>query len=213
MKLLLTILVALASACPAKEWIITKGGVSPDERFAVAVHPKSQSGIDYSDGTVLLIDHRGKNEIGPLEEVDSTGGMHGDPETNVRCEWLADSRLLLVNFRVGRLRHTHQIYRFNGRRAIPLSLPDGNSHPKGKILEALTTSVNAGSTIRFSERGEIVVRRYGYMPKEGHLDEDYSEYGLKDFEGIGGVLLFVHRLQKDGSLKLVDIMAEPEAGN
>jgi hypothetical protein len=44
------------------------------------------------------------------------------------------------------------------------------------------------------------------MPKEGHFDEDFSKYELKDFDGV---LLFRHELQKDGSFRLTDITTEP----
>lgn len=180
--------------------------MSPNKQFAVAVYPQKTELIDEADGTVLLVDARNLRTIGPLEEVDSTGGTWGKTTENVRCEWSTDSTLLLVNFRTGRLMHSTQFYRISNRRALPFRLPDPLGHPKSKVLDILTTNANPGSEAHFSRDGAIIVRSWGFMPKEGHFDEDFSKYELKDFDGV---LLFRHELQKDGSFRLTDITTEP----
>ena len=200
----------LATRCPAADWIVVQGGLSPDKLLAVAVVPQKTEFIDEADGTVLLVDVKSQKRIGPLEEVDSTGGTWGKTNENVRCAWSPDSKLLLVNFRIGRLMHSFQIYRILERRAIPLKLPEASSNPKSKILDVLTTNANPGSEVLISKDGAIIQRSYGYVPKPGHYEEDYSKYGLKDFDESGGVLLFRYELQKDGSIKLADITAEPD---
>jgi len=43
---------------------------------------------------------------------------------------------------------------------------------------------------------------WGYIPKQGHFDEDYAKYGLPDFDQV---LEFVYRFDSKGSLKLIDI--------
>ena len=98
--------------------------------------------------------------------------------------------------------HSSQIYQIQGRRAIPLTLPDAKKHPKGKVLEVLGSSANPGSEVSLTKEGTILERVWGYMPKDGHFDEDYSKFGLK---GLEGELLFHYRLDKQGHLQLHDI--------
>jgi len=201
---------ALATIAHADPWAITHGGLSPDKRLGVAVYPQTTEHADEPDGTVLLVDAIQEKIIDPLEEVDSTGGTWGKTTENVYCVWSADSRLLAVNFRTGRMMRSCQLYRIEGRRAVPLDLPDPRTHPKGKILDVLGYSANPGAEIELQPNEDIIERRWGFMPKEGHWDEDYSKFGIKDFEGIGGVLLFVYRIDKDKNVKIVDVITEPE---
>jgi hypothetical protein len=186
----------------AGEWVVIEGGQSPDKKLAVAVFPQKGKSIDEASGTVLLVDQVTGKKIGPLEEVDSTGGTWGATTENVHCEWSADSSLLIVNFRTGRLMQSSQIYRFRGQRAIPVELPNIKTHPKARIYEVLTHSANPGSEVTLAKDGTILQRSWGLMPKEGHFDEDYSKYGLKGFEGT---LLFHYRLDEKGQLQLKDI--------
>lgn len=206
MKTVLLALALMAASCPAADWVIVEGGLSPDKKLAVAVYPQKTEFIDEADATVLLIDARRHKRIGPLEEIDSSGGTWGTTTKNVHCEWSADGKILLVNFRVGRLMHSYQVYRISGRRAVPLSLPADTTHPKGKIFDVLTTSANPGAVVSFSKNGEILKRIYGLMPKEGHFNEDYSKYGLGDFEGSS--LICRYKLKEDGHLVLMDIAAD-----
>lgn len=200
----------LVSIAHADPWVITNGGLSPDKRLGVAVYPQKTENIDEADGTVLLVDAKKTEIIGPLEEVDSTGGTWGKTTENVDCIWSADSRLLAVNFRAGRMMRSYQLYRIEGRRAVPLTLPDPRTHPKGKILDVLGYSANPGAELELKPNGDIIERRWGFMPKEGHWDEDYSRFGIKDFEGVGGELLFIYRMDKDKSPKIIDVVTEPE---
>lgn len=202
MRHYLTALLFLGGCAFAGEWVITDGGLSPDKKLAVAVFPQKTEFIDEADDTVLLVDQILGRRIGPLEEVSSSGGTWGKTTTNVHCVWSADSSLLIVNYRTGRLMHSSQIYRIQGRRAIPITLPDAKKHPKGKVLEVLASSVNPGSEISLAKDGTILERVWGYMPTEGHFDEDYSKYGLK---GLEGELLFHYRFNKLGHLYLHDI--------
>lgn len=196
----------IVSRCLATEWVIVEGGLSPNKQFAVAVYPQKTEFIDEADGTVLLVDARTERKIGPLEEVDSTGGTWGKTTENVRCQWSPDSKLLLVNFRTGRLMGGAQFYRVAKRRAIPVKLPDGKGHPKSKVLDMLTTTANPGSEASFAKDGAIIVRAWGFMPKAQHIDEELAMLGLKGFDGV---LIFRHELQKDGSLRLTDITTDP----
>jgi hypothetical protein len=197
-----TALLFLGSYAIAGEWVITEGGLSPDKKLAVAVFPQKTEFIDEADDTVLLVDQTKGARIGPLEEVSSSGGTWGTTTTNVHCVWAADSSLLIVNFRTGRLMHSSQIYQIQGRRAIPLTLPNAKKHPKGKVLEVLGSSANPGSETSLTKGGTILKRVWGYMPMEGHFDEDYSKYGLRELEGE---LLFHYRFDKKGHLYLHDI--------
>jgi hypothetical protein len=202
MRNILTAVLLLSSHVFGGEWVVTKGGLSPDKKLAVAVVPQKTEFIDEADDSVLLIDQTTGRRIGPLEEVSSSGGTWGSTTTNVQCVWSADSTILIVSYRIGRLMHSSQIYRIHGRRAIPLPLPDAKKHPKGKILEVLRSSANPGSEVSLAKDGTILERVWGYMPIEGHFDEDYSKYGLK---GLEGELLFHYRFDQQGQLQLHDI--------
>ncbi len=202
MRTICSVLPVLSGHLLGGDWVITPGGISPDQKLAVAVFPQKSEFIDEADDTVLLIDHLDGKRIGPLEEVSSSGGTWGTTTTNVQCAWSADSRILIVNYRTGRLMHSSQIYRIGDRRAIPLTLPDPKTHPKGKVLEVLGYTANPGSEISLRGDGTIVQRVWGYMPKDGHVGEDYSKYGLKGFEGE---LLFLYRLDQKGRLILHDV--------
>lgn len=202
MRNYLTALLILGSSAFAEEWVVTEGGQSPDKKLAVAVFPQKTNSIDNADGTVLLVDQVTGRRICPLEEVSSTGGTWGATTNNVRCVWSADSSLLLVNFRTGRLMHSFQIYRIRGHQAIPVALPDIKAHPKAKVLEALDYGANGGAEVSITKDGTMIVREWGFMPKEGHFDEDYSKYGLK---GLEDELLFHYRFDKKGKLQLHNV--------
>jgi len=205
--ILIFTLVSIAQADP---WVITNGGQSPDNRLAVAVYPQKTENVDEADGKVLLVDARKKKIIGPLEEVDSTGGTWGKTTENVDCVWSADSGLLAVNYRTGRMMHSSQLYRIEGRRAVPVNLPDPRTHPKGKILNFLGYNANPGAMIELKADGLIVERCWGFMPKEGHRDKDFSEFDIKGFEAPGDELQFIYRIDKGGKVRLVDVTSESE---
>lgn len=202
MRNILTAILLHGSYAFGGEWVVTNGGVSPDGRFAVAVFPQKTEFVDEADDTVLLIDQTRGRRLGPLEEVSSSGGTWGTTTTNVHCVWTPDSSLLIVNFRAGRLMHSSQIYRIRDRRAIPLKLPDPKTHPKAKVLGVLGHSANPGSEITITKDGTIQERVWGYMPLEGHFDEDYAKYGLK---GLEGELLFHYCFDQQGNIRLHDI--------
>jgi hypothetical protein len=199
MRNILTAVLLLSSNIFGSEWVITKGGLSPDKKFAVAVFPQKTEFIDEADDTVLLIDQTSGRRIGPLEEVSSSGGTWGSTTTNVHCVWSPDSTILVVNFRTGRLMHSSQIYRIRDRRAIPLSLPETTTHPKGKLLEGLQSTANPGSEVTLTKDGFIRRRGWGYVPD---FTVDYSKHGLTGFEGE---LLFEYRFDQQGHLHLHDI--------
>lgn len=199
MRIILTALLLLGCYVSASEWVVTEGGLSPDGKLAVAVYPQKTEFVDEADDTVLLIDQSRGRRIGPLEEVSSSGGTWGSTTTNVHCSWSPDSTILIVNFRTGRLMHSSQIYRIRGHRAIPLSLPDAGTHPKGKLLVGLQSTANPGSEITLTKGGTILRRAWGYVPD---WNLDYSKHGLNGFEGE---LLFHYRFDEQGRLKIHDI--------
>ena len=199
MRNILTAFLLLSGHVFGGEWLVTKGGLSPDKKLAVAVFPQKTEFIDEADDSVLLIDQTTGRRIGPLEEVSSSGGTWGSTTTNVHCAWSPESTILIVNFRTGRLMHSSQIYRIRDRRAVPLSLPDTKTHAKGKLLAGLQSTANPGSEITLTKDGSILRRAWGYVP-DGN--RDYSEHGLKGFEGE---LLFHYRFDGKGRLQLHDI--------
>jgi len=203
MKPVLLALALMAANCPAAEWVIVEGGLSPDQKLAVAVFPQKTEFIDEADGTVLLIDAQKQKRIGPLEEVESTGGGYGSVKTNVHCFWSSEGEMLLLNFRCGRLMHGFQIYRISNRRAIPVELPAYATHPKGKMLmEVLTTGANGVAEVWFSKDGAIMKRVSGLVPRREYWGEDISKYGLQDHDDS---LLFRYNLEKNGSIELSDV--------
>jgi hypothetical protein len=122
MRNIFTAILLLSNPVFGGEWIVTKGGLSPDKKLAVAVFPQKTEFMDEADDTVLLIDQTAGRRIGPLEEVSSSGGTWGSTTSNVHCMWSPDSTILIVNYRTGRLMHSSQIYRIRDRRAMPLSI-------------------------------------------------------------------------------------------
>ncbi len=203
MRIMLTALLLLGCQVFAGEWVVTKGGLSPDGKLAVAVYPQKTAFIDEVDDTVLLVEASSGRKIGPLEEVSSSGGTWGSTTTNVHCVWSGDSRILIVNFRTGRLMHSSQIYRVRDRRAVPIALPDAKMHPKGKVLEGLGTTANPGSEVTLEENGSLLMRAWGYAPD---WNVDYAKHGLKGFEGE---LLFHYRFDERCRILLHD-MTVPE---
>jgi hypothetical protein len=205
MRSALTLLILFCSHAFASDWVVIDSTLSPDKKLSVAVFPHQADQASEADGTVLLVDALKKKAIGPLEEVTSTGGSWGKTTENVRCIWSADSTILIVNYRAGRLMHSAQIYRILNSRALPITLPDDNTHPKGKVLVGLGTTVNPGSEILLSKDGHIEKRSWGIVPNWGL---DYSKHGLKGFEGE---LLFHYRFDEGGRLILQDITVPPIA--
>lgn len=205
MHSILTTLILLCGSAFGSDWVVIDGGLSPDKKFAVAVFPQQSEQDSEPNGAVLLVDAMTKRVIGPLEEVSSTGGTWGKATENVRGVWSPDSSILIVNFRTGRLMHSAQIYRIQDRRAIPISLPSADTHPKGKVLVGLGTAANLGSEVTLSKDGQVLKRCWGIVPD---WSLDYSKHGLKDFEGE---LLFHYRFDDEGGLILHDITVPPIA--
>jgi len=203
MRNILASLIMLSSYACAGEWVVTEGGLSPDGKLAVAVLPQVMESDDGAQDTVFLVDPVKDRKIGPLEEVSSYGGSWGTPTTNVNCVWSADSTILVVNYRAGRLMRSSQIYRVQNRRAVPLKLPARKTHPKGVILEGLSTTNNPGSEVTLNKDGSILERAWGLVPD---WNLDYSKHGLKDFEGS---LEFHYRFDEKGNLILHDITVPP----
>ena len=199
MRFMLALFLFVVSAL-GREWVIVSH--SPDKQFAVAVFPHGADTFDEADLVVLLIDGLTGRRIGPLEKVDSSGGGYGASESNVDCEWSQDSSLLIVSFRCGRLMHASQVYRMKGRRAVPVSLPDAATHPKGRIMKVLTKTANPSSRLKFTKDGGIDQRVSGLIPSEGHWDDDFSKYGVGDFDDT---LIFHYRFDQKGQLLLYDI--------
>jgi hypothetical protein len=199
MRNILTAVLLLSSHVFGSEWVVTTGGLSPDKKLAVAVFPQKTEFIDEADDSVLLIDQTTGRRIGPLEEVSSSGGTWGSTTTNVHCAWSPDSTILIVNFRTGRSMHSSQIYRIRDRRAVPLSLPDIKTHPKGKLLAGLQSTANPGSELSLAKDGSILMRGWGYVPD---FTVDYSKHGLTGFEGEPR---FHYRFDQQGQLQLHDI--------
>lgn len=208
MKRVFLSLVLAASSGLAADWVVAEGGLSPDKRLAVVVYPKDGEPMSDEEGVVLLIDVQKQKRIGPLEETTSNGGGWGTSTKNVRCEWSPDGRMLLVNFRVGRLMQSYQVYRISGRRAIPLELPDDRTHPKGRIFDVLTTTSNPSSQVSFSKNGKLIKKSSGFIPKDGQFEEDYSKFGLKGFDGEA--LVFTYHFKADGRIQLTDIALDTD---
>jgi hypothetical protein len=199
MRIIFIALLFLGNFILASEWVVTEGGLSPDQKLAVAVIPQKTERIDETDDSVLLIDQTTGRKIARLAEVFSSGGTWGKTTENVRCVWSFDSTILLVNYRTGRLMHSSQVYRIRDRRAIPLAFPADKTHAKGKFLEGLTTTANPGSEVALHKDGSIVRRKWGYVPD---ARVDAAKHGLAGFEGE---LLFRYRVDQQGALELYDI--------
>jgi hypothetical protein len=193
------IFLILLSETLAGEWVIIKGSISPNKKLAVAVFPQKAENIDQVDDTVLLIDQLKNRPIGPLEEISSNGGMWGKTTQNLTCTWSANSSILIVNYRAGRLMQSSQIYRIQNRRAKPITLPEVKTHPKGLILHNLEFTTNPGSEITFAKNGDITQNAWGYRPD---FNVDYAKHGLAGFEGR---LKITYRFNFKGDLKLLNI--------
>ncbi len=196
---ILILLLALGNQAFGNDWVVIDGSISPNKKYAVAVFPQKTEFIDEADDTVLLIDQAANKSIGPLKDASSSGGYWGKTTENVRCIWSADSSLMIINFRTGRLMHDSIIYRIRENQAIPLDFPDPKTHAKGKVLEEIEYNANPGSEIKLGENGTILKTLWGIMPKEG---VDYSKYGLKI---IDASIVFHYRFNKEEKLELVDV--------
>jgi hypothetical protein len=182
LALLITSCAHTAFAAPL---VVVQGGVSPDQRLAVAVVPQKEGeDVDEADTTVYLIDNRTKKAIGPLAEANSGGGTWGKTTENVSVLWSPDGRFCGVNMRIGRMMHDFVIYEISRRRAHLQKLPDTKSHPKGKIYDQLTYTANSGQMItRWLSANRCTVEEYGLRPRDGETGVDGSELGLPGFNG------------------------------
>ena len=211
MRVLCLAFLTCVSQLHAQEPIIIPGGTSPSGEFAIAVYVDKSSGdldlIDAPTPNVYLIDAKTKKRIGPLEEVDTSGAGWGSTASNVSAQWSPDSKYLIITFRAGKYMRCYELYQVKGRRAIPVGLPSAKTHPKGKILDVLTPSSKATGNLRFISNSIIVETTYPWLPAEGHEEENYSKFGLPDFNGE---LEFYYRLQKNGQWKFYDIRAPKE---
>ena len=71
-------------------------------------------------------------------------------------------------------------------------------------MKVLTTSANPSSRLEFTKDGGLIQRVTGLIPREGHWDDDFSKYGVGDFDDM---LIFSYRFDQKGRLQLHDIKA------
>ncbi len=209
MKRILTALLLLACApLSAAEWLLLKDTVSPDKKLGLAVPPSAGEGRDM-DAPVFLIDVPAGRKIGPLEEVTSDGGGWGRTTDNVTCHWSPDSRVLVVNCRVGRLMHGFQIYRIKGRRAVPVGVPAETPLPKARVRDLLKKRTNGGSWANLLPDGRIETGVCGFDWKHGVAKEDFIRLGFDPgvFVDSNVQLVYLWRFGKDGALVLDDFKA------
>ncbi len=182
--LLLLLTLCIASLAQAAEPIILS--TSPSGRLAVAIYsdPEFNDTKPGDDTTVYLIEAATKKRIGPLEEVDADGGGFAKPSENVEPTWSKDSKFLTIYYRCGRHSYDSLLYRIEGRRAIPVHLPDPSTHPKGKLLKQNMESSRSYSALSWRDEKTLV--------------KSHSGSGYGDVE-------FIYKLRKDGTFVLDDI--------
>ena len=182
---------------------VIEGSASPNGKLAIAVIPQKEGQyIDETEDGVFLVDAVTKKILLKIPNVSSTGGLWGTPTKNVHCAWDRTGKHLIINYRAGRMNGGSIVYLVNGAKLTPISIPEDTSIPKSKILDVLAFNSNGGSEFSWDPDGSLVRYTSGYIPKQGHFDEDYAKYGLPDFDQV---LEFVYRFDSKGSLKLIDI--------
>ena len=205
LRAIIVLFATLGTASHAAEpLVIVEGGVSPNERLAIAVVPQKEGEyVDEADTTVYLIDNRTKKRIGPLEEANSGGGTWGKTTENVSARWSPDGRFVAVNMRVGRMMMDFVLYEISRRRARLQKLPDAKSHPKGKIYEELDYTANPGHMVtRWLSATQCTVEEYGLRPRDLDKGVDGSKFGLPDFDGSSLEKVFSY---SDGRWTLEDL--------
>jgi hypothetical protein len=130
------------------------------------------------------MDSIAQKKIGPLEELDASGGGSGHTLENVTANWSPDGRWLAATYRIGRLMHNFELYEIKGKRAIPTRLEWDNKNPKGKVLDHLTMSSNPGHEFsKWTSSTCFSMESYGLREKKDDPGFDYDKYGLGDFDG------------------------------
>lgn len=182
----------------AQALVVVAGGVSPDQRLAVAVVPQKEGEfVDEADTNVYLIDNKTTKIIRPLKEVDSGGGTWGKTTDNISALWSPDGRFLAINMRTGRLMHGYVLYEVSGRRARPQKLPEPKSHPKGGIYDQLDYTANPGEVVTaWLSPTEFTTEEYGLRPRDMDKGVDGAKFGLAGFDG--GSLEKLFAFHKDG---------------
>jgi len=186
--------------------VVLKDSVSPDGKFAVAVHEQKEGEyIDEVTDEVVLVDQVAGKRCAVFPEAYSSGGYYGTPTENVKATWSPDSKLVILNMRAGRLMHHGVPYRIKDRKAVMLKMPDSKMHPKGKIMDLLKNTANPSARLRFGKEGTLIRELYGFYLPEDLQREDLKKIG---FGEDGDVLYFIYRFEKDGNLKIEDITYE-----
>ena len=191
------------SLLAAAEIAVLDSSTSPDGTMAVAVVPQKEGQyIDETEDTVFLVDAKTKKILSKIPEVSSSGGLWGIPTENVHCLWDKSGTHLIINFRSGRMNGGSVVYHVKRSKLTPISIPKDTTISKSKILGVLTFNSNGGCEFLWDEDGNLVRYTWGYIPSPGHFEEDYSKYGLGDFDQV---LEFVYSFNSPDSLKLIDI--------
>lgn len=131
-------------------YYIVGGGTSPDGKFSVGVSDKldvEKNSVEEFEVRALLINSLSNKVIGPMVEVDTSGGGYGNTRENISAKWSADSKILAIESREGRLMSSFQLYEIQNARAIPIKLPGDNTHPKGVVLDWFEPSPNPYATV------------------------------------------------------------------
>lgn len=182
LRVAVTVLALALPAAAAPPFHVVEGGKSPDGSLAVAVtvaKPVANVGID-DDTNVYLIEAKTEKRIGPLEEVPTDGGGYGDTLGNLSADWSKDSTMLAISFRVGKLMHSVQFYEIRGRRAVPLKLPERNTHPKGKVFEYVTATAHPSKSVGNLSNDRISEVFWGFMPKDVDQPSNLEKFGFKE---------------------------------
>jgi len=174
----------------AAEPIPIDGGISPNSKVAVVVkadEDTSQDSVSAGNDQPYLENVTTKKIIGPLEEVNTTGGGFGHVLENVTAYWSPDSRFVAVRYRAGRLSEDFVIYQierhFGGYRAVPEKLPDATIGSDGeKVFAGASHAANMGDIFdRWLSPTEFTVIKYRFFPPDPPTP--YSGY----FDGDGRI--------------------------
>ena len=79
------------------EYVVITGGLSPDGQYSIATHGEGELG--YGNFHVYLMKAKTGKKIGPLEEIKDNLDTGADA---FRAQWSADSRQVLIRYRIDR---------------------------------------------------------------------------------------------------------------
>ena len=167
---LISFLNATADELPRAGFRAVSGGASPDGRWLISVLDSSVAEfidqLPESHHSPYLINIDQLKPVHRITDIDTLGGLHGRPESNVTAKWFPDSKHVSISWRQGRLNHAFRIFTLTDDITLEKIILADPTKVEGSLFNSIEANSNAGHYLQsITHDGKLIVVYYGFLIK------------------------------------------------